>query len=94
MDKGDFFKSIIEEITDFPKDVVMNLPHIVLIGNLEIDLENFNSLLEYTSEKVRVGTSMGIVMFTGSNLEIKMISQNEIVVMGRIDSIELGLSGR
>jgi sporulation protein YqfC len=94
MDKGEFFKSIFEEITDFPQDVVMNLPHLVVVGNLEIDLENFDSLLEYTSEKIRVGTGMGIVMFSGSNLEIKMISQNEIIIMGRIKSIELGLSGR
>ena len=94
MDKGEFFKSIFEEITDFPQVVVMNLPHLVVVGNLEIDLENFDSLLEYTSEKIRVGTGMGIVMFSGSNLEIKMISQNEIIIMGRIKSIELGLSGR
>ena len=76
------------------RSVVMNLPHLVVVGNLEIDLENFDSLLEYTSEKIRVGTGMGIVMFSGSNLEIKMISQNEIIIMGRIKSIELGLSGR
>lgn len=94
MDKGDFIRKMIEDLTDFPRDVVMNLPHIVVIGNLEVDLENFNGLLEYTSEKIRVGTSMGIVLFTGSNLEIKMISQNEIIITGRINSIELGLSRR
>ncbi|MDI6601705.1 MAG: sporulation protein YqfC [Thermoanaerobacteraceae bacterium] len=94
MDKSDFFKRLIEEITDFPRDVVLNLPHIVMIGNLEIDLENFNSLLEYTPDKIRVGTNLGIVMFAGSDLEIKMISQNEIIVTGRIKSIELGLNRR
>jgi len=94
MDKNDFFKWMLEEITDFPRDVILNLPRIVMIGNLEADIENFNNLLEYTTDKVRIGTNLGILMFSGSNLEIKMISQNEMIVTGCINSIELGLNRR
>jgi len=72
---------------ELPKEVVMNLPLITLIGNEDMTIENFKGILEYSCELVRINTTAGIVCAHGKKLELKQITSENIVIVGTIDSI-------
>lgn len=73
---------------DLPSEVVMDLPKLTMIGNLEVVIENHRGLLEYTPERVRVRYNKGTVVITGSNLRLEFLYREEIKVEGRLKDIE------
>ncbi len=76
------------EILELPKDIVLDLPKITLIGNLEMSVENHKGIIEYTDEKIRISIKDGILIILGQELSIKTILDEEIKIKGKIDSIE------
>jgi len=73
---------------ELPKEVVMNLPLITLIGKEDLTIENFKSMLEYSEELLRINTTAGIVRIEGKKLALKQITSESIVIVGAIDKIE------
>ncbi len=74
----------VADLFELPRDVVMDLPTATLIGNLQCLVENHRGIIEYLPDKVRINTSRGEVVVTGRRLAIGSISQDDIVVEGRI----------
>lgn len=72
------------EALDIPKEVVMDLPVITLTGNKEINVENFNGLLEYTTQKIRLSTRVGILVIDGLQLQAKNMTAEKICIRGNI----------
>lgn len=83
------FKYNISEILELPKDVVMDLPKIVVVGNIQVNISNHKGIVEYTQETLRVNSSMGLIKICGTNLELKTILSEEIIVKGNIEKIEI-----
>jgi len=55
MSWSDYKKKIKRQFSEFleiPGDVMLDLPKIVLVGNIKIFIENHRGILEYTTEKV------------------------------------------
>lgn len=73
---------------ELPKEVLMNLPLITLIGKEEMTIENFKGILEYSEDGVRISTSAGIVRLEGKKLLLKQITSDSIVIVGLIDKVE------
>ena len=71
-----------------PKEIVLNLPLITLYGNEELNLENYKGVVEYTSERIRISTSKGILKIEGRNLLLKQVTSENISVTGGILRIE------
>ena len=89
---SEFQKRIKRQVADFleiPSDVMLNLPKIVLVGNLQVFIENHRGIIEYTSEVVRVIVDEGEISISGENLSLRNIMVDEIVVEGKIKSLEL-----
>ena len=57
-------------------------------GNREISIENYKGIIEYENDLLRVNTSVFIIKIEGKNLEIKNISDDELVVNGTVKNIE------
>lgn len=77
-------------ITDFleiPKDLVLNLPKITVIGAREVYLENHRGIMEYREDLLRVNVARGYLEIRGANLEIKAILPDEMSIVGEIKSI-------
>ena len=72
----------------FPKEVVFDVPFITLTGKNEVYIENYHGIIEYTPEKIRFGSKIGIIKIEGSCLEISTISSENISVKGTIEKIE------
>ena len=71
-----------------PKEVVLDLPLISLIGQEGVTVENHKGLMEYSAEQVRIGTGGGSLRIVGEQLELKQMSAALIVVKGRLERLE------
>ena len=87
--KMDNFKYNISEALELPKDIVMDLPKITIIGNIQINISNHKGIIEYTESTLRINSSIGIIKIQGDNLELKTILLEEIIVHGDIESLEI-----
>lgn len=77
----------VADLFELPKDVILDLPTATLLGNLQCFVENHRGIIEYLPERVRVNTTRGEVVITGRSLSIGSISQDEVVVEGRIAAV-------
>ena len=65
-----FGKGMAEKL-DLPKEVVLDLPLVSMVGQDEVTVENHKGLLEYSAETIRIATGAGRLLLTGEGLELK-----------------------
>lgn len=76
------------EALELPKEIMLNLPLISLVGREEVTIENYKGILEYGAETVRIGTAAGILHLAGQGLCLKQLSAECMVVTGKLERIE------
>jgi len=81
------FKRQFSEILEIPGDVLLDLPKIVLVGNIQLLIENHRGILEYTADTVRVSIGEGEVAVKGENLMLRNLLPGELYVEGKIQSL-------
>lgn len=86
MKKG--IRERIAEMTEIPKDFMMNMPRVTILGNREIYVDNYKGLLEYSGELIRLLTNNKIISIKGDGLLITRIVEDAIFVGGNIISVE------
>ena len=79
------------EIGDLPSELVTNRSRMVLLGNTEFTLENYNGIIEYEVNKIRVSTATGVISIIGEDLTLSELNNDELLVSGLIKNI--GLEG-
>lgn len=72
---------------DLPEEIMLNVPTANIYGNKKMEIYNFKGLIEYTLERVRINTSIGVLIIEGTNLEIKIMTAEELHIMGIIGQI-------
>ena len=77
----------VTEALELPKEIMLNLPLISLVGREEVTIENYKGILEYGEELVRIGTAAGVLRLTGSGLCLKQLSAECMLVTGRIENL-------
>lgn len=78
----------ISDVTGFGKDVVMNIPKLVMLGDREIEINNYKGLLEYSCELIRIATTNKQIKITGESLQISGLDADTAVIHGTITGIE------
>ena len=78
---------------DASKEIVLDVPKIVLIGNREAVIENYKAISEYDDKKIVLESNPRGMRLVGSNLEIRSITQEMLFVTGRLEKIEFGKEG-
>jgi len=81
-------KEHIADLLSLPKEIVLNLPQVILTGSGEINIENYKNIIEYTDTKIRVNTNSGILLIAGHSLALKQITAEHITVVGGIMGLE------
>jgi sporulation protein YqfC len=76
------------ELLELPKEIVLNIPKLTMVGNGDMIIENYKSLIEYESERIRLNTGIGVVRITGSRLLIREITSEDIIICGEIQTLE------
>lgn len=86
--KVDDIKASLSEILELPKDIMLDLPKITMIGNLQIYIENHKGIIEYGKQRIRINTNKGILRITGRNMYIRNIVTEEMLIVGEIETVE------
>lgn len=86
MKKNHFRK--IDKLLEIPTEVYTNQPKITIIGFDELIIENFKGILEYEEYYVRIKTHIGIINLNGYGFNLENMSNDDIKVKGKIESIE------
>ena len=79
----------IAEALDVSKDIVLNLPRIVLIGTGELTIENYEGILEYSENQICVGAKEMKIRITGKKLEIRTITAEMLFITGYIGQLTM-----
>ena len=72
---------------ELPRDIMLDLPSIHMMGDEELIMSNHKGIAEYTKEQVRIKTAMGMIKISGRGLVIKEIGREDIVVTGKINTV-------
>ncbi len=78
----------LEKLLEMPKEIVSNEPRITISGFNEMLIENYKNILEYEEFYIKLNTFIGVININGYNLNLEKVSQDDIMVTGKIDSID------
>ena len=81
--------SKIDRILEMPQEVYTDVPKITITGFNEMIIENFKGILEYEDYYIRINTSLGIVNINGYDLKLENMTNDDIKVTGKIESIDI-----
>ena len=81
--------SKIDRILEMPQEVYTDMPKITITGFNEMIIENFKGILEYEDYYIRINTSLGIVNINGYELKLENMTNDDIKVNGKVESIEI-----
>lgn len=84
------FEQALARFLELPRELVMDLPRVTLLGDMQVIVENHRGIIEYTRERVRISTSLGELVISGTDLALRTIFPDEIAVDGRIQGVLLG----
>lgn len=79
----------LDRLLELPQEVYSKTPKIIITGFDELIIENFKGILEYEEFFVRVNTYMGIVNINGYGMSLENMTNDDIKVKGRIESIDI-----
>ena len=79
----------INKMLEMPQEVYSDIPKITMIGFDEMIIENFKGILEYEEYFVRINTHVGIVNVNGFNLNLENMTEDDIKVTGKIESMDI-----
>jgi len=74
---------------ELPRDIVLDVPRLTLLGNSQLLVENHRGIILYNEEKIRFNTNIGEFVISGEDLVIKDISQIEMLIEGRVTGITI-----
>ena len=84
-------ESILEKTVqalDLPADVA-GLPRIELLGDKELRVEYHKGILAYGTEEIHISGGKLVIRVLGSGLELRSMNATELLITGRIHSVEL-----
>ncbi len=68
--------------------MALGMPVLTVTGQMELCLENYRGIIEYTDTLVRIQTKTGQIRITGQRLQVVYYTNDEMKITGRILSIE------
>ena len=81
-------KQVLVDKLDLPKEVVLNVPRITVIGKNEITIENHKGILTFDKEEIKINTNIAPIVIKGSGFEILYIASTTLIISGSFTSIE------
>ena len=78
----------IAEAFDLPREIVLNVPRMVISGNGKLFIENHKGILAIKDEEIQITSTDFTIKISGNSLSIKEISSEAIMVDGNISGVE------
>lgn len=89
-------KVFIQKITanrDVIAESLQQIPVVEIAGDKRVLIENHDGVVEYGNERIGVKTAYGQLFICGSCLQLVQITKEQLVIMGRVDQINLHREG-
>ena len=86
----DELRRFLSRFLELPEDLLLDLPRLTLIGDLQVLIENHRGLRAFSPEYVIVETAKGQLEVHGASLHIGAVDREAIIVTGAIVSVRFG----
>ena len=77
------------EVFDLPADVISSLPHIELMGDMQLLMNSHQGILSYSKSTIDINGGRLILRVHGEDLELMAMTGCELRLKGKITSLEL-----
>lgn len=82
-------KNRLSQILELPREIDSNNTKITIDSFSEILIENYKGVLEYEEFYIKVSAKIGIININGFNLELNQLTEDDIIIKGIINGIDL-----
>ncbi len=81
--------SKINNLLEMPREVSETTPKVTIISFDEMLIENYKGILEYEEFYIKIKVSIGTININGFNLGLEQVTEDDISVKGKIESIDI-----
>lgn len=74
---------------DLYTEPLPGVPIVEVAGDRRVLIERHRGVTEYSTERIRVRLGFGAVCICGNDLELTQMTRQQLVITGRIDSVQL-----
>ena len=78
----------LDSLLEIPREVVSTDVKLTVNGFDEILIENYKNILEYQDVLIKLNTFEGSITIYGFDLKLEQLTDEDIKVKGKIDTIE------
>ena len=78
----------LDKLLEMPREVVSSDVKITILGFNEIYIENYKNILEYGEVFIKINIFNGTIDIHGFNLNLEQMTDEDIRITGKIDSID------
>ena len=79
------FRERLEKALEMPIELLNNYPRITVLGKESVFIENYKAIIEYEENLIRISNNVSIY---GKELNVEEITADDILVSGKIKTIE------
>ena len=79
----------IDNMLEMPRELYTNDPKLTIVGFNEMIIENYKGILEYEEYYIKINTYIGIININGFNLKLEQMTNDDIKIIGDIESIDI-----
>lgn len=83
-------KNKVSEEFNIPKEIILDLPKIVITGKGEITIENHKGIVQFSKECIKLNSKIGVINIQGKEFEICYIGDKTIIISGSFQGVYFG----
>lgn len=76
------------ELFDLPVDVVAGLPHVEVLGDRQLYMENHRGIVSYSGEEIAVSGGGMLLRVRGRDLVLVSMTEDALRIQGTLRSVE------
>lgn len=80
-------REVVADLFELPREVILDLPRVTLVGNVQLYVENHRGVVSYNEDQVRLSVNKGEIVIRGDQLQIKNLLEEELLIKGLIEGI-------
>ncbi len=80
---------MVAQVFSLPADAVAGMPRIELVGDAQLRVERHRGILAYDPKEIHIGGGRVTVRVRGLDMELRSMNRSELLITGRIFSVEL-----
>ena len=82
-------KALAADILGIPKDVALKEPVITITGRRNVYLENYNRIVSFTEQEIRIQGKTCRISVTGKRLQIVYYTRDDMLITGQIVAVTM-----